>query len=326
MSTMTSRLLSLGIALSALAACSGDRPGSTATSAPDQVTAPPTEPLGSSEPGSSASQDCRIDGEVTTVQYRELPEVPADSVSLDVYGAAPGCGAPVVIWVHGGGYQVGDKRNQIDDKVALAQAQGWVLVSVNYRLTDPADPASARFPDHYDDVAHAIGWVHDHVDEHGGDPSRVALLGHSAGADIVSNVATVPTYLEAVDLGLEDLRCAGPLDTAGFDKTAPVRDAEDRMWEQALGNEPDYRTLTSATLHVRPGIGIPPMIGVVRGGAARRAVETAFLAALDDAGIHTVTIEAGSLSHAEVNNRIGASGDTVMTPPLVAFLAECFAG
>lgn len=323
MSTTTSRLLAVGLAACALAACSGDRLGSTATSAPTTAT---TDPPGSSAPGSSTPEDCSIDGQVVTLPYRELPGVPASSVSLDVYGAAAGCGAPVVMWVHGGGYQVGDKGNQIDDKVALAQAEGWVLVSVNYRLTDPADPASARFPDHFDDVAHAVGWVHDHIAEHGGDPARIALLGHSAGADIVSNVATVPAYLEAVGLGLQDLRCAGPLDTAGFDKTASVRDAEDRMWEAALGNEPDYRTRTSATLQVRPGIGIPPMIGVVRGGPARQAVETAFLTALDDAGVRAVTIDARSLSHAEVNSRIGAPGDTVMTPPLVAFLDECFAG
>ena len=157
---------------------------------------------------------------------------------------------------------------------------------------------------------------------------RIALLGHSAGADIVSNVATNPTYLGGVGLGLDALVCAGPLDTEGFDKTASGADdpdGEKPMWRDALGNDPTYLTDTSATGLVRPGIGIPPMIGVVRGAPQRRQIETAFLSALDAAGVRTVSIDARSLSHNEVNSQIGAPGDTVMTQPLVAFLTTCFA-
>ena len=64
--------------------------------------------------------------------------VPARATSVDVYRPSNACGAPVVGWVHGGGWRTGDKVFGIADKIRLAREQGWVLVSVNYRLTDPS--------------------------------------------------------------------------------------------------------------------------------------------------------------------------------------------
>ncbi len=293
-----------------LAACgSGGSPSSTASTTRATTTAEcPTPHVGA------------------TVAYRTVPDVDANLTSLDVHPPARGCDHPVVVWVHGGGYRIGDKSNAMSAKVRWANDRGWVLVSVNYRLTRPeGDPASARYPDHYDDVAAAIAWVHAHIDGYGGDPGRIAVLGHSAGADIVSNVLVVPDYLRAHGLDLTDVVCGGPLDTQGFDK-ARAGTAEQRQWQLALGNRPDYLTRTSATPNVRRGSGIPPMIGVVRGDAARQAIERAFLDAVHASGSATTLIDARSLTHMQVNRSIGASGDRVMTPPLTRFLTECFAG
>jgi acetyl esterase/lipase len=230
------------------------------------------------------------------------------------------------MWVHGGGYSIGDKQNQINNKVKLFNDAGWILVSVNYRLTTPALSGSAQYPDHYNDVAAAVAWVHENIAGYGGDPARVALLGHSAGADIVSNVVTNPAYLQAVGLDLSAITCAGPLDTEGFDKAkagATEPDGERDQWKNALGNNPDYIAETSATMLIKPGIEIPPMIGVVRGSVGRQAIETEFLTALAAAGIATATIDARSLTHNEVNNQIGAPNDRVMTEPLMQFLTNC---
>lgn len=270
--------------------------------------------------------NCREDGLPTTVVYTTIADVDPNLTSLDIYQPlSPACDTAIVMWVHGGGYSVGDKGNQIANKARLFNDAGWILVSVNYRLTTTA-PTSAQFPDHYDDVAAAVAWVHDNIAEYGGDPTRIALLGHSAGADIVSNVVTNPTYLRAVDLDLSAISCAGPLDTEGFDKGragANDPDGERAQWKNALGNNPDYITATSATLLIETNIGIPPMIGVVRGTPVRQTIETDFLAALETAGVETVTIDARSLTHSEVSNHIGAANDQVMTEPLMQFLTNC---
>jgi acetyl esterase/lipase len=265
-----------------------------------------------------------------TVAYEQLAGVPLNSTSLDLYAPAAGCvagggPAPVVIWVHGGGYHNGDKANQVADKVRLFNDLGYVFISVNYRLTVAGDPASAHYPDHYRDVAAAVAWTRAKIASRGGDPRRIALFGHSAGADIVSNVAVNPAWLGERGLGLDDLRCAGPLDTEGFDKVASSDDGEDLHWLDSLGNNPNYKTETSANYLIRPRTGIAPVITVFRGSAQRQQIENAFAQRLRDAGVQTTLIDARSLSHNEVNTKIGAAGDTVMTGPIVDFLADCFA-
>jgi len=275
----------------------------------------------------TVAPNCATPAPKTTVQYLAIPGVPADATSVDVYAPANPCDAPVVMWVHGGGYHNGDKANQIVNKKNLFTGRGEILVSVNYRLTVAGDPTSAHYPDHYTDVAAAVAWVRANIATFGGDPSRIALLGHSAGGDIVSNVVTNPQYLDGQGLALDAVRCAGPLDTEGFDKVASTGDDPDEglQWLSALGNAPDYKVTTSAKTYVQAGVGIPPMIGVVRGSANRQAIEQAFLDQLTAAGIAATKIDARGLTHGQVNTLIGAPGDTRMTPPITAFLDTCFA-
>lgn len=264
-----------------------------------------------------------------TVAYEQLAGVPANSTSLDIHAPAPECladgSAPVVMWVHGGGYHSGDKKNQVADKVRLFNGLGYIFISVNYRLTVAGDPASAHFPDHYRDIAAAVAWTRANIAARGGDPKRIALLGHSAGADIVSNVAVNPAWLGQRGLGLSALRCAGPLDTEGFDKVLSSDDGDELQWLDALGNNPDYKTETSANYLIGPKAGIPPVITVYRGTALRQQIEKSFAQRLRDASVPVTLIDARGLSHSEVNSSIGAPGDTVMTAPLLGFLADCFA-
>jgi Esterase/lipase len=276
----------------------------------------------------SSNRSCATPGQATTVAYTTVPGIDANLTSLDIHAPPGACTAPIVMWVHGGGYRIGDKTNQVRNKVNLFNLHGWVFVSVNYRLTRPGVAGSARFPDHYNDVAAAVAWVHANIASYGGDPARIALLGHSAGADIVSNVADNPEYLAQHGVGLDALVCAGPLDTEGFDKAkASAQDpgGEKAQWRTALGTNPNYVTATSATRLIKPNIGIPPTIGVVRGTAQRQAIETEYLATLQTAGVRTVSIDARTLTHAQVNREIGTPGDTVMTTPLTEFLTTCFA-
>jgi arylformamidase len=310
--TRTIRSISVVAVLLAAVACSSQ---TTASDEPPDA----TSPVGTEAPCANAGP--------ATVAYKSLAGVDPNLTSVDIHTKPDFCDAPVVMWVHGGGYASGDKSNQMSNKVELFNDHGWILVSVNYRLTNEDQPGSAQYPDHYQDVADALAWVYANIGDYGGDPDRIALLGHSAGADIVANVATNPSYLGAAELDLRAITCAGPLDTEGFDKTAAGArdpDGEKDQWRLALGNNPDYLTATSATSLIRPGIGIPPMIGVVRGTPQRRQIEAGFLQALQAAGIPARTIDAGGLSHNEVNSQIGHPDDTVMTVPIVDFLTDCF--
>ena len=77
-----------------------------------------------------------------TAQFRAWPATSRASTSTcRPRRCRPSSGAPVVVWVHGGGYRVGDKAQQVASKVALFASRGWIFASVNYRLSRSRAPA-----------------------------------------------------------------------------------------------------------------------------------------------------------------------------------------
>ena len=82
---------------------------------------------------------------------------------LDVYSPPSAKNLPVVFWIHGGGWQAGDKKD-VQIKPKAFTEEGFVFVSTNYRLLPDVEMG-----DIIRDVAKAIRWTHDHVAEYGGD-------------------------------------------------------------------------------------------------------------------------------------------------------------
>ncbi len=131
---------------------------------------------------------------------------------LDIYSPKSGEAAlcPVVIFFYGGSWQTGERGQYRFVGEALA-AQGFIAVVPDYRVYP-----EVKFPTFVEDGAAAVRWVHDHILEFGGDPRRVFLMGHSAGAHIAAMLALDPRHLAAQGLSPEDLRgfigLAGPYD------------------------------------------------------------------------------------------------------------------
>ena len=109
---------------------------------------------------------------------------PAGDVALRIYRPRDAAGLPVLIFVHGGGWAVGS-LDAIDPTIRrLCHGLDAVVVSVTYRLA-PEHP----FPAGFEDAISATQWVLDNIGDHGGDPSRVAIGGDSAGANLVAAVS-----------------------------------------------------------------------------------------------------------------------------------------
>lgn len=171
--------------------------------------------------------------------------------SLNVYRSAAeakGQPLPVVIWVHGGGWRHGDK----DNRAGIHLCQTWtkadlVVVGLDYRLT----PAVVH-PAHVEDVAAGIAWVHNNIAKYGGDPKRVFLLGHSAGAHLVALVATAPNYLQAHHLSPKSaLAGVMSIDTASYDLTSTRTLAVRKMIADAFGDDPKTLNEASPLQHAR---------------------------------------------------------------------------
>lgn len=118
---------------------------------------------------------------------------------LDVYHSrSRPSGAPVLVYLHGGGYFSGEKHREGRPLLHRFASQGWVCVSANYRLR----PA-ATFPDHLVDLKKVLAWVREHGHEYGADPATVFVAGSSAGAHLASIAALTPNEPE-LQPGFED--------------------------------------------------------------------------------------------------------------------------
>ncbi|MEO1167212.1 MAG: alpha/beta hydrolase [Pseudomonadota bacterium] len=113
---------------------------------------------------------------------------------LDIYAPTGGeadAAHPVIVFVHGGGWRAGDKAGYEFAGRAFA-SRGFVTVIPNYRLSP-----QGHFPDFVEDGAAAIRWVRDNIAERGGDPDRIIMVGHSAGAHIAALLAMDESWLGA---------------------------------------------------------------------------------------------------------------------------------
>ena len=100
---------------------------------------------------------------------------------LDVYSPKGAKNLPVVFWIHGGGWQTGDKKD-VQIKPQAFNDKGFVFVSTNYRLLPAVDMETI-----IRDVARGVRWVHDHVAEYGGGPQGGVCLGLAPRARRESN-------------------------------------------------------------------------------------------------------------------------------------------
>jgi acetyl esterase/lipase len=147
---------------------------------------------------------------------RDVKYGPADRNLLDVFmpdaGSSP---RPVLIFVHGGAFVGGNKRKPgspfYDNIMLWAVKNGFVGVNMTYRLAP-----QAMWPSGAEDVASAVQWVADEIGERGGDPARIYLMGHSAGAVHVASYVSHPEFYKMKGGGL-----AGAILASGlYDLTA----------------------------------------------------------------------------------------------------------
>ncbi len=121
--------------------------------------------------------------------------------------------APLILFVHGGGWKRGDRDNATGKaKVEHFPSEGYAFASVNYRLVPDATVEQEAA-----DVASAVAYVIAHAGELDIDPRRIVLMGHSAGAHLVALVGTDPAYLKAVGLSEDSIKGVVPIDGAAYD-------------------------------------------------------------------------------------------------------------
>lgn len=258
--------------------------------------------------------------------YATVEGVEPHLLALDLYTREESEARPVLVMIHGGGWRSGDKANRsvTERKVPCFVGHGFVYVSVNYRLSDGS---GVQHPTQVRDVASALAWVHDHAAEYGGDPERLFVMGHSAGAHLAALVATDERRLAAVGKPLSILEGVVCLDSAAYDLAGNAADAGAgaravELYENAFGEDRGRWADASPLRHVAAGKGIPPMLLFHTGNrvaAEARTVE--FAEALREAGVPARVVHAADRDHAGINRLIGEGSDPY-TAEIMAFLAD----
>ena len=263
---------------------------------------------------------------------RDLPyATPANErQTLDVHAPANAKNLPVVFWIHGGGWQTGHKGLVALKPKAFNDA-GLVLVSINHRFLP-----TVTMEDIVRDVAKAFRWVHDHVAEYGGDPSRVLVMGHSSGGQLAALLCTDDRWLKAEGLSLAPIKGCVPVDADTFDIPAVIEVAEVRAraygfplptngHRQKFGNDPVKHKDFSTVTHVAAGKGIPPFLILhVAENADTGAQARRLAAVLKGADVPVTVVGVRETSHEQLNANLGKAGDPG-SEALFAFVKQVLA-
>ena len=251
----------------------------------------------------TTGEDLRVKRDI---RYREASGVEPNLHSLDIYAPKDAKNLPVMIYIHGGGWQRGDKT-AVGSKPAYFCSRGWVFVSLNYRLVPKVDLLTQL-----QDSADAIAWVHTHIADHGGNPRQLHLMGHSAGAHHVAILATNERFLKAAGTDLSILKSVVELDTQALDVPRMMSGSENVTYVQAFGKDERRWREVSPLHHVTEGKDIPPFLLVVADDREQKIEQaTAFQKALQAAEVRCDFVEAPEHNHGSLNRAIGERGDKV---------------
>lgn len=258
---------------------------------------------------------------------RDIPYVVKgnERQALDIYAPPNAKNLPVVFWIHGGGWQTGDKSD-VQVKPQAFMDKGFVFVSTNYRLLPAVDMGTI-----VRDIARSIHWVHDHIAEYGGDPKRLLVMGHSAGAQLAALICTDERYLKAEGLSLSIIKACVPVDGDTYDVPAIIETAETRWRVHGLppakfghrekfGNDPEKHRDFSAVTHVAKDKNIPPFFLLHVAGHPDTTAQAVRLGnVLKDSGIPVTVFAGKETTHNKINADLGKSDDPA-TKALFEFL------
>lgn len=220
-------------------------------------------------------------------------------VPVRAYEPAGGDASGTLVWAHGGGFVLGDVETDDATARALANATGWVVLSVDYRLA-PEHP----FPAALEDVRSVIAWADEHADAVGGDPDRIAVGGASAGGNLAAAVSLVGRDRGTPAIDAQVLAYPAVNYDRDFDSLETYDgyfiSQADMAWFNDCYVPRDLQGANPYAYPLQAGdfTGLPPALVVTAGWDPLRDEGRAYADALDAAGVDVEHVEYGDMIHA----------------------------
>jgi arylformamidase len=241
-----------------------------------------------------------------------------DQQKLDVYYRSGSARLPVVIYVHGGGWAFGSKED-VYYKPQYFDEQDVAFISMDYRLRWDYETY-----DQAEDIVSVIKWVQDNAATYGLNEKKIVLMGHAAGAHLVSLVGTNESYLKAGGRQLSDISAVISIDTGSYDIERLMIELgsfiERRQHRLIFGNEQQYWREASPVSHVEADKGIPSFALLYVADDEESTLQAKdFAKVLSQAGVETIMIPGNEKTSDSIDELLGSPGDKT-TQALMAFL------
>jgi arylformamidase len=214
--------------------------------------------------------------------------------------------APLIIFVHGGGWKRGDMDNATGAyKVSHYLSRGFAFATINYRLVP-----QARVEEQAADIAAATAALRDRAQALGFDPDRIFLMGHSAGAHLAALVATDLSYFRQAGVNPAALRGAVLLDGAAYDVPEQLLTGNrfmQKTYVQAFGSDPERQQRLSPVYHAAaPNAPAFLILHVERKDAKQQSEKLAENLVASGSKAQVAAIPGKGLSgHMEINQQLG---------------------
>jgi acetyl esterase/lipase len=226
--------------------------------------------------------------------------------------------APVILYIHGGGWSQGDKAHDAQKKAAYFTGRHYAFASMNYRLVP-----HATVEEQATDVANAIAWLRQRAGALGIDRRRIVLMGHSAGAHLAALIATDTVYLKAAGVPAGSISGVVLLDGAAFHVPSQIGvggPGLQQMRRNAFGDDAARQLALSPVSHAaKPNAG--PFLILHVNNPSTIAQSTALGRALDKAGTRAEVRLIANSDHMRLDRNLGTDGDEA-TKLVDAFLAR----
>ena len=252
---------------------------------------------------------------IANYPYVVLPGQANPAQTMDIYAPAGGHDLPVLVYVHGGGWISGDKCGG-ETKGWYFASQGVVVASINYRLIP-----CIRRPDAVMDIAFALAHLHQGVASVGGDPRRIFLMGHSAGAHLAALAVCDPQYLGKYQLESTTVRGMILLDGSAYDVPLMMQTQRGEDFSFVFGTIPSLWPGLSPADQARGRKGLPPSLLYHAGGDELRKLGAESLALeLRNGGTFVQVIPMPQRDHGSIDAMVGQDGETI-TRQVLKFIA-----
>jgi acetyl esterase/lipase len=229
---------------------------------------------------------------------------------LDIYQPEDCQSCPVIIYIHGGTWVLGDKGGPSYKAKAFTD-NNYIYVSINYRLSP-----DYQFPAHAYDVAQAFYWIKKNIHNYGGNPEKIFLLGHSAGGHLAALIALDEKYLDKYDLSPSDIAGVIGLDSAAYHLPSlfSAEPENQYLFSWAFGDNPQDWEDASPMNYVREGIIPPPILLLVAGcREVSETVNQAFYKQLQYFGYDASIFYFSNKDHVSIDYDLGKEKDQVFS-------------